>query len=170
MTVILQLQILPEEYFAVYKCSNTHLAFRAYSDGIQFRQGGFAKVLSSRWGYFFCPPRTQTSAQASSATANLPIPNPSRSHRKTTQLPVEIAEGSISIAAGAYRTAGDVSMIDSLEIFRYMYFAFRQACTNDKCYDKTAHAQTGPHWWETAFGGNLSVLRRACESKLFLCF
>ena len=38
---------------------------------------------------------------------------PPRSHCKTTQLPVEIAEGSISIAAGAYQTAGDVSMIDS---------------------------------------------------------
>ena len=61
---------------------------------------------------------SQTSAQASSATANLPTANPPRSHRKTTQLPVEIAEGSISIAAGAYRTAGDVSMIDSLKIFR----------------------------------------------------
>ena len=61
---------------------------------------------------------SQTSAQASSATAKLPSANPPRSHRKTTQLPVEIAEGSISIAAGAYRTAGDVSMIDSLKIFR----------------------------------------------------
>ena len=61
---------------------------------------------------------SQTSAQASSATANLPTANPPRSHRRTTQLPVEIAEGSISIAAGAYRTAGDVSMIDSLKIFR----------------------------------------------------
>ena len=61
---------------------------------------------------------SQTSAQASSATANSPTANPPRSHRKTTQLPVEIAEGSISIAAGAYRPAGDVSMIDSLKIFR----------------------------------------------------
>ena len=61
---------------------------------------------------------SQTSAQASSATVNLPTANPPRSHRKTTQLPVEIAQGSISIAAGAYRTAGDVSMIDSLKIFR----------------------------------------------------
>ena len=34
-----------------------------------------------------------------------------------------------------------------------MYLAFRQACTNDKYYDKTAHAQTGPHvsiWREPA--------------------
>ena len=116
---------------------------------------------------------SQTSAQASSATANLPTANPPRSHRKTTQLPVEIAEGSISIAAGAYRTAGDVSMIDSLKFSVYMYLAFRQACANDKYYDKTAHAQTGPHvciWRESAFGGNLRVLRRACESELFLCF
>ena len=60
----------------------------------------------------------QTSAQASSATAILPTANPPRCHRKTTQLPVEIVEGSISTATGAYRTGGDVSMIDSLEIFR----------------------------------------------------
>ena len=43
----------------------------------------------------------------------------------------------------------------------YMYFAFRQACTNDRYYDKTAHAQTDPHvsiWRESAFGGNLRVL------------
>ena len=26
-----------------------------------------------------------------------------------------------------------------------MYLAFRQSCTNDKYYDKTAHAQTDPH-------------------------
>ena len=34
-----------------------------------------------------------------------------------------------------------------------MYLAFRQACTNDKYYDKTVHAQTDPHvciWRESA--------------------
>ena len=96
------------------------------------------------------------------ATAILPNANPPRSHHKTTKLPqAEIAEGSIFTAASAYGTAGDVSMIDSLENSVYMYLAFRQACTNDKYYDKTAHAQTDPHvsiWRESAFGGNLRVL------------
>ena len=45
---------------------------------------------------------SQTSAQASSATAILPTANPPRSHHKTTQLPVELAEGSISTVEGAY--------------------------------------------------------------------
>ena len=46
-----------------------------------------------------------------------------------------------------------------------MYLAFSQACTNDKYYDKTAHAQTGPHvciWRESARA--LTCVR----SKLFL--
>ena len=43
---------------------------------------------------------------------------PSAIPPQTTQLPVEIAEGSIFTTASAYRTAGDVSMIDSLENFR----------------------------------------------------
>ena len=41
-----------------------------------------------------------------------------------------------------------------------MYLAFRQTCTNDEYYDKTAHAQTDPHvsiWRESAFGGNLHL-------------
>ena len=45
-----------------------------------------------------------------------------------------------------------------------MYLAFSQACTNDKYYDKTAHAQTDPHvsiWRQSAFGGNLRVRWRA---------
>ena len=33
-----------------------------------------------------------------------------------------------------------------------MYLAFRQSCTNDKYYDKTAHAQTDRRY---PFGGNL---------------
>ena len=35
-----------------------------------------------------------------------------------------------------------------------MYLAFRQACTNDKYYDKTAHAQTDPH---VSICGNLHL-------------
>ena len=37
-----------------------------------------------------------------------------------------------------------------------MYLAFRQACTNDKYCDKTAHAQTDPHvciWRELHLAG-----------------
>ena len=51
-----------------------------------------------------------------------------------------------------------------------MYLAFRQACTNDKYCDKTAHAQTDPHvriWRESAFGGNLCMLRCACQANFF---
>ena len=129
---------------------------------LQCRPGGFSKI-PSRWGYFYADRGlSQTSAQASPATAILPNENPPRSHHKTTKLPqAEIAEGSIFTVASAYGTAGDVSMIDSLENSVYMYLAFRQACTNDKYYDKTAHAQTDPHvsiWRESAFGGNLRVL------------
>ena len=129
---------------------------------LQCRPGGFSKI-PSRWGYFYADRGlSQTSAQAFPATAILPNENPPRSHHKTTKLPqAEIAEGSIFTVASSYGTAGDVSMIDSLENSVYMYLAFRQACTNDKYYDKTAHAQTDPHvsiWRESAFGGNLRVL------------
>ena len=95
---------------------------------LQCRPGGFSKI-PSRWGYFYADRGlSQTSAQASPATAILPTANPPRSHHKITQLPAEIAEGSIFTAASAYGTAGDVSMIDSLENSVYMYLAFRQAC------------------------------------------
>ena len=80
----------------------------------------FFQKFSPAGGAIFSAHRRlpEISAQASSATAILPTANPLRSQRKTTQLPVEIAEGSISTPAGAFRTAGDVSMIDSIEIFR----------------------------------------------------
>ena len=45
-----------------------------------------------------------------------------------------------------------------------MYLTFRQACTNVKYYDKTAHAQTGPHvcsWRESAFGGCFDARAKA---------
>ena len=128
---------------------------------LHYRPGGFSKI-HSRWGYFYADRGlSQTSAQASPAMAILPTANPPRSHHKTTWLRVEIAEGSIFTTASAYGTAGDVGMIGSLENFRIHVSCFRQSCTNDKYYDKTAHAQTDPHvsiWRESAFGGNLRVL------------
>ena len=44
--------------------------------------------------------------------ATLPTTNQPRPHRKTTQLPVEIAEGSIFTTASTYGTAGDFGMVD----------------------------------------------------------
>ena len=79
----------------------------------------FFSKIPSPWGYFNADcGHSQTSTQASSSTAILPLRKPTAIPPQTTQLPVEIAEVSIFTASSTYRTAGDVSMIDSLENFR----------------------------------------------------
>ena len=129
---------------------------------LQYRPGGFSKIPQPV-GLYLCRPRTFSNLRSSlprdgDFTHRKPAAILPQNHLVTCRN--RRGFNSIFTAESAYGTAGDVSMIDSLEISVYIYLAFRQACTNDKYYDTTAHAQTDPHvsiWRESAFGGNLRV-------------